>query len=120
VIYKLSIVLQIIKEFCQWIERLGGEEKSQMTKDTVQHLFEISFDAPAATSLCVRFEELPVVPENVARARNLPEVSIGTRQSSSACASLPGISNFSRPVETFILSYQLRGRKICQNFVHPY
>lgn len=61
-----------------------------MTKDTVQHLFEISFDAPAATSLCVRFEELPVVPENVARARNLPEVSIGTRQSSSACASLPG------------------------------
>jgi hypothetical protein len=69
-------VLQIVKDFCQWIENLGGMEKSQMTEDTVQQLFEIGFNAPAARALCVRFKELPAVTESAAQARNLPKVCI--------------------------------------------
>jgi hypothetical protein len=73
-------MMQIIQDFCQWVENLGGEEKSEITVDTMQQLFEIGFDAPAARSLCVRFEELPVVTETAARARNLPEVSVSTKK----------------------------------------
>jgi hypothetical protein len=69
-------VLQIVKDFCQWIENLGGMEKSQMTEDTVQQLFEIGFNAPAARALCVRFKELAAVTESAAQARNLPKVCI--------------------------------------------
>jgi hypothetical protein len=68
-------MLQIVKDFCQWVENLGGMEKSQMTEDTVQQLFEIGFDAPAATALCVRFKELPVMTEDTVQARNLPKVT---------------------------------------------
>jgi hypothetical protein len=81
--YNLIFVLQIVKDFCQWIENLGGMEKSQMTEDTVQQLFEIGFDAPAARSLCVRFKELPVVTEGAAQAHNMPKVSLIIRPDSS-------------------------------------
>jgi hypothetical protein len=76
-------LLQIVKDFCQWIENLGGMEKSQMTEDTVQQLFEIGFNAPAARALCVRFRELPVVMESAVQARNLPKVCIIIRPGSS-------------------------------------
>lgn len=69
-------MLQIVKDFCQWIENLGGMEKSQMTEDTVQQLFEVGFNTPAARAICVRFKELPAVTESAAQARNLPKVSI--------------------------------------------
>ncbi|XP_021931191.1 uncharacterized protein LOC110835365 [Zootermopsis nevadensis] len=52
--YKAKAVTNaIIKNFCQWVENLGGEEKSRMTEDAVQQMFEIGFDAPAARSLCI-------------------------------------------------------------------
>jgi hypothetical protein len=67
-------LLQIVKDFCQWVGSLGGVEKSLMTEDTVQQLFEIGFDTPAVRALCVRFKELPVVTESTVQARHLPEV----------------------------------------------
>jgi hypothetical protein len=76
-------LLQIVKDFCQWVENLGGMEKSQMTEDTVQQLFEIGFNAPAARALCVRCQELPVVTESAVQARNLPKVCVIIRPSSS-------------------------------------
>ncbi|XP_069704889.1 uncharacterized protein [Periplaneta americana] len=71
-----AITNAIIKDFCTWIESLGGVEKSPMTEDTVQQLFEIRFEGPAAKALCVRIKELPVVTETIAMARNVPQASI--------------------------------------------
>jgi hypothetical protein len=76
-------VLQIVKDFCQWVEKLGGMEKSQMTVESVQQLFEIGFDAPAARALCVRFKELPVVTDGTVQARNLPKVTVIIKPGSS-------------------------------------
>ena len=72
--YHLLFVLQIIKDFCQWTENLGGVEKSEMTEDVLHQLFEIGFDAPATRALCVRFKELPFITQSAAQAFHLPEV----------------------------------------------
>ena len=72
--YHLLFVLQIIKDFCQWAENLGGVENSEMTEDILHQLFEIGFDAPATRALCVRFKELPVIARSAAQAFHLPEV----------------------------------------------
>ncbi|XP_023718640.1 uncharacterized protein LOC111870518 [Cryptotermes secundus] len=71
-----AVTSAIVKDFCQWIENLGGMEKSQMTEDTVQQLFEIGFNTPAARAICVRVKELPAVTESAAQARNLPKRSV--------------------------------------------
>jgi hypothetical protein len=72
--YPLLFVLQIIKDFCQWTESLGGVEKSEMTEDALHQLFEIGFDAPATRALCVQFKELPFITQSAAQAFHLPEV----------------------------------------------
>ena len=74
VYYHLLFVLQIIKDFCQWTENLGGVEKSEMTEDVLHQLFEIGFDAPATRALCVRFKELPFITRSAAQEFHLPEV----------------------------------------------
>jgi hypothetical protein len=95
------LFLQITKDFCQWVENIGGTEESQITEERMHQLFEI---APAARPLCVRFEELPVATENAARAHNLPEVSIATREGCSA-----GDLNV---FHIWVNLHQLAGRKV--------
>ncbi|GFG35729.1 hypothetical protein Cfor_05188, partial [Coptotermes formosanus] len=68
-----AITKAIIKDFCQWSQNLGGVEKSDMTEDVLQQLFQIGFDAPATRALCVGFKELPVIAESAAQACHLPE-----------------------------------------------
>ncbi|KAJ9596314.1 hypothetical protein L9F63_012647 [Diploptera punctata] len=71
-----NVTNSIIKDFCDWFRGLGGLHHPTVTEGVLQQLFEIGFDAPAAKALCVRSEELPVVTEDVAKARNLPECAV--------------------------------------------
>jgi hypothetical protein len=73
-LYRLLFALQIIKDFWQWTESLGGVEKSEITEDVLHQLFEIGFDAPATRALCVRFKELPFITQSAAQSCHLPEV----------------------------------------------
>ncbi|CAG2064607.1 unnamed protein product, partial [Timema podura] len=63
----------INKNFCDWLLGLGGLEQSTMTEEILTELFQIGFDTPAAHALCVKVQEMPVIPRAVAKAVNVPQ-----------------------------------------------
>ncbi|PSN47580.1 hypothetical protein C0J52_17304 [Blattella germanica] len=58
-----------------------------MTEGVLHQLFEIGFNAPAARSLCVNIRELPVITEQLAKARNRPEIVTSIRIKPYNCTS---------------------------------
>nr|CAD7573078.1 unnamed protein product [Timema californicum] len=68
-----ALTNSINKNFCDWLLSLGGLEQSTMTEEILTELFQIGFDTPAAHALCVKVQEMPVIPRAVARAVNVPQ-----------------------------------------------
>lgn len=69
--------VQIIQDFLDWYKSLGGDpNETSIDESTLQELFQIGFDMPAAKALAIRIKEMPTVPESLANLRNEPQVSI--------------------------------------------
>ncbi|XP_015428973.1 PREDICTED: uncharacterized protein LOC107185731 [Dufourea novaeangliae] len=69
-----NIMSRICKDFCQWLETLGGTDNT-VDEEILQDMFEIDFKAEACKAMQVLFKEMPVVPAEVAFIRHTPGAS---------------------------------------------
>lgn len=60
-----------------WYQSLGAEEGegSFIDESTLNELFQVGFDMPAAKPVAIRIKEIPTVPLCLANYRNEPKVS---------------------------------------------
>lgn len=78
IVAKHIFVLQIAKNFVDWLNSIGGNDKNTLSVNSIKKMFQVGFHSHAATSLCVCIKEMPSVPDEVARAKYVKAVSFPT------------------------------------------
>ncbi|KAL0117134.1 hypothetical protein PUN28_010166 [Cardiocondyla obscurior] len=63
-----NITDKICRDFCEWLRSLGGIDKV-IDEDILREMFEIDFTAEAGRTMKMSIREMPMVPDDVAVAR---------------------------------------------------
>ncbi|XP_019888794.2 uncharacterized protein LOC105284277 [Ooceraea biroi] len=67
-----NITDRICRDFCEWLRSLGGTSKV-IDEDVLRDMFEIDFTAEASRTMQMSMREMPMVPSEIAAARQCPD-----------------------------------------------